>query len=172
MMKKESIQEMPFFYDRYIDLVSDELTVFDVLKNTENILNDIKDSLIEFQDDQYAEGKWTPKDILQHVIDTERIMTYRALVLARGEQQELIGYEEDKFANHTIAHQRTIEDLLEEFKLVRCCTVTMFEFFNEEMLLKTGTCSGIHVSPLIFGFVCVGHVQHHVNVLNEKYFKA
>jgi len=169
-MNKSQILEMPFFYDRYIDLISNELTIVDALVESANVLEAIKDDLIRFQKTKYKEGKWTPKDILQHIVDTERIMSYRALVLARGEQQVLIGYEEDKFAENTNANKRTVEDLLEEFSLLRATTIYQFKHFSEEMLLKTGTCSGIHVSPLIFGFVCVGHIKHHISVLQERYF--
>lgn len=170
-MTKTSIKEMPFFYDRYIDLVSENETVLEALTASENILVNIKELLEKHQDFQYQEGKWTPKDILQHLIDTERIMSYRALAMARGEQQELIGFEEQKYACHTNAVNRTVEDLLQEFLIVRTSTIAMFKSFTEEMYLKTGLCSGIHVSPLIFGCICVGHVQHHVNVLHERYFK-
>lgn len=171
-MKKTNIKEMPFFYDRYIDLVSEKETVLEALTTSKSILKKIKELLESKQDFQYQEGKWTPKDILQHIIDTERIMSYRALAIARGEQQELIGFEEQKYARNTSAKNRTVEDLLEEFSLVRVSTIALFKSFSDEMLLKTGTCSGIHVSPLIFGFICVGHIQHHVNVLHERYFKT
>ncbi|MDO3693347.1 DinB family protein [Wenyingzhuangia sp. chi5] len=169
-MKKTNIKEMPFFYDRYIDLVSENETVLEALSSSQNILEELKESLIQQQDYQYQEGKWTPKDILQHLIDTERIMSYRALTLARGEQQELIGFEEQKYAQHTNAGSRSVEDLLQEFSLVRKSTLALFKSFSDEMLLREGICSGIHVSPLIFGCICVGHVQHHVNVLHERYF--
>ncbi|ANW96670.1 hypothetical protein AXE80_10470 [Wenyingzhuangia fucanilytica] len=169
-MKKTSIKEMPFFYDRYIDLVSKDLSVLEALTVSKNSLASIKEKLIKFQDVQYQEGKWTPKDILQHLIDVERIMSYRALALARGEQQELLGFEENKYGKETNAKYRSVEDLLEEFSLVRNSTLAMFKSFSDEMLLKEGLCSGIHVSPLIFGFICVGHIQHHINVLHERYF--
>ncbi|MGY5355861.1 DinB family protein [Wenyingzhuangia sp. IMCC45467] len=169
-MRKERIKEMPFFYDRYIDLVSENETVLEALNGSQNILNSLKEQLIQKQDYKYQEGKWTPKDILQHLIDTERIMSYRALTLARGEKQELIGFEEQKYAKNTNASNRTIEDLLQEFSMVRKSTLALFKSFSDEMFLREGVCSGIHVSPLIFGCICVGHVQHHVNVLHEKYF--
>lgn len=169
-MKKTNIKEMPFFYDRYIDLVSEKETVLEALTSSQNILENLKELLVQQQDYQYQQGKWTPKDILQHLIDTERIMSYRALAIARGEQQELIGFEEQKYAKHTDASNRSVEDLLQEFSLVRTSTIALFKSFSDEMFLREGECSGIHVSPLIFGFICVGHVQHHVNVLHERYF--
>ena len=74
-MKKKNIEEMPFFYDRYIDLVSEKETILEALTTSQNILENIKELLESKQDFQYQEGKWTPKDILQHIIDTERIMS-------------------------------------------------------------------------------------------------
>ena len=171
-MKKENIQVMPFFYDKYIGLVSDKITVLDALRESKNILEEIKELLNQYQNYQYQEGKWTPKVILQHIIDTERIMTYRALSFARGEQQELAGFDENKYADTTIANQRTIDDLLQEFKEVRNASVSLFKYFSDEMLQNKGVCSGINVSPLILGFVCVGHAQHHVNVLHKRYFNS
>ncbi|NIJ46289.1 hypothetical protein FHR24_002773 [Wenyingzhuangia heitensis] len=169
-MDKSQITEMPFFYDRYINLIIDGVDVLEVLKTTQNNLEELKDDFIRNKNYQYQAVKWTPKDILQHLIDTERIMSYRALVLARGEQQDLIGFEEDKYAQNTNVSNRTVEDLLEEFKLVRSATIHQFKHFTKEMFVKTGECSGIHVTPLIFGFICVGHVKHHISVLKEKYF--
>ena len=84
-MKKTNIKEMPFFYDRYIDLVSEKETVLEALTSSQNILENLKELLVQQKDYQYQQGKWTPKDILQHLIDTERIMSYRALAIARGE---------------------------------------------------------------------------------------
>lgn len=169
-MDKSAIKEMPFFYDRYIDLVDEGVTVVEALLATKNSLELIKEGLIRFENYQYKEGKWTPKDILQHIVDTERIMAYRALVLARGEQQVLIGFEEDKYAKNTMAKNRTVESLLEEFNAVRQATILQFKNFDEKMYQKTGICSGIDVTPLIFGCVCVGHMQHHIMVLKERYF--
>ncbi|NJB83925.1 DinB family protein [Wenyingzhuangia aestuarii] len=171
-MNKSQIKEMPFFYDRYIDLIADGIDVVEELKATENELEVLKADFIKNQDYQYKPGKWTPKDILQHLIDTERIMAYRALALVRGEQQELLGFEEDKYAKNTNVKNRTVEDLLEEFKVVRKATIYQFQNFTEEMFLKTGVCTGIDVSPLIFGFICIGHVKHHVSFLKENYFIA
>lgn len=170
-MEKSSILKMPFFYDRYINLVKDNKSIIDLLSSSKKILEPLKEKLVKYQDYQYQEGKWTPKDILQHLIDTERIMSYRALALARGEKQTLIGYEEDKYAKNTTVNNRSVEDLIEEFKLVRESTILLLKSFNEEMFLKDGVCSGIEVTPLIFGFICEGHVIHHLNVLEERYFK-
>lgn len=171
-MNKSNIITMPFFYDRYIDLIADEVEVVEGLVASTGVLMSLKDSILQVKDYSYQEGKWTPKDILQHIIDTERIMSYRALALARGEKQILLGFDEDEYSKTTIANTRTVEDLLEEFSVVRASTISLFKSFNDDMFLKPGICSGIDVSPLVFGFVCIGHAMHHVNVLKEKYFKS
>lgn len=168
-MKKEAIKELPFFYDRYINLVEDDVLLMDLLERTKTIFSSLKKELNAQADYSYQEGKWTPKDILQHCIDTERIMCYRALAIARGESQGLIGYDENVYANHTNATYRTIDDLIDEFELVRQATLLQFKNFGTEMLLREGKCSGIAVTPLVLGFVCVGHPLHHINTLRERY---
>lgn len=170
-MEKSRIAVMPNFYDTYINLVPKGVDLIEELKGTKRILEVLQTELLAHQDFAYADGKWTVKDVLQHIIDTERVMAYRALALARGEQQELIGYDQDKYAYNTTANQRTVDGLLQEFALVRETTIVLFASFTDEMLLKNGVCGGVfNVSPLVFGFVCIGHAQHHVNVLLNRYF--
>ena len=120
----------------------------------------------------YAPGKWTPKDIVQHLIDTERIMAYRALRFARFDSTSLPGFEEDDFARSARASRRTIADLYAEFGAVRQASLSLFRSFSEEMLEGTGVCAGQTLSVLALGFVLVGHPIHHANVVRERYLSA
>ena len=120
---------------------------------------------------RYAAGKWTPKDILQHIIDNERIQSYRALAFSRQDTSVQPGFDQDVYADNSVANTRTVEDLLEEFKVVRQSSIVMFRDFTNEMLHYEGTCFSLKITPLALGFINIGHAQHHLNVLKEKYFK-
>jgi hypothetical protein len=117
----------------------------------------------------YAAGKWTLKEVLQHCIDTERIFAYRALCIARSEQQNLPGFEENDYAANSFANARTWDGLIEELILVRKTTILMFQNFNNEQLQMSGITSGKAVTTNALGFLIVGHFMHHINIVNERY---
>lgn len=169
-MKKSNINPMPEFFDRYINLVEDIDIIAAFGQYTpESVYAEI-DKLTALGDQVYAPGKWTVKDILQHVIDNERIMSYRALRFSRNDDTALPGYEEELLADNTIANQRTVADLMEEFVLVRKSTVLLYRHMSDEMLLRNGTASGKKISALALGFVIIGHATHHMRVIRERYF--
>ena len=168
---KKDLEFMPNFYERYITLIDEKADLITELHNTKNIFEKIKNKLIEFQNFKYRPEKWTPKDILQHIIDNERITAYRALCLSRGESKKLMGYDENHYGMNSNANDRSMESLLEEFKLVRQSLILLFENFNKKMLFKTGICNEIKINPLALGFFVIGHCKHHINILKERYFK-
>lgn len=120
-------------------------------------------------DYRYAEGKWTIKDIIQHVIDTERIFAYRALRISRNDATPLPGFEENDYVENTKANERGIQDLLAEFSAVRYATLFLFKSFSEEQLKRMGTASGTAISVRAIGFIIIGHQKHHQNVFQERY---
>lgn len=120
-------------------------------------------------DYRYAEGKWTIKDIIQHVIDTERIFAYRALRISRNDATPLPGFEENDYVENTKANERGIQDLLAEFSAVRYATLFLFKSFSEEQLKRIGTASGTAISVRAIGFIIIGHHKHHQNVFQERY---
>jgi hypothetical protein len=168
-MTKSDINPLPQFFDRYINLAPD-VDVIDALQAGASLepLFPIQ-ALTDLGDYRYAPGKWTAKDILQHLIDNERIMSYRALRFARNDQTTLPGYEEDDFAHFASASTRTLESLYEEYALVRQSTLALFHSFDDEMLQRTGICFNQRISVLALGFVLVGHPIHHAKVLQERY---
>lgn len=117
----------------------------------------------------YAEGKWTPKTILQHITDTERIMAYRALCIARGETQQLPGFDENAYADKALAERRDWSDIISEWRHVRNASLHLFASFNDEMLLREGHFSGRSLSVEGLGCLIAGHLQHHYRVLEERY---
>ena len=120
-------------------------------------------------DYSYAEGKWTIKEIIQHVIDTERIFAYRALRISRNDKTPLPGFEENDYAVNTDAKSRSIQDLLTEFSAVRHSNLLMFKSFSDQQLTRIGTASENTISVRAIGFILIGHQKHHQKVFEERY---
>ncbi len=170
-MKKSDIKKMPEYFDRYIYL-ADDVTYSEALQIS---LQELENAPIEkwkaLGEKVYAEGKWTVKDILQHIIDTERVFAYRITAIARGDKQTLPPFDEEAFAKNTIANSRTVDDLLNELILVRKGTITMYQSFTPEMLHQTGNgFNGIQYCPLSLAFMLAGHQRWHLKVLEERYY--
>lgn len=120
-------------------------------------------------DYRYAEGKWNIKEIIQHIIDTERIFGYRALRISRNDTTPLPGFDENLFAQNTPANQRGIQDLLTEFSAVRHSNLFLFKSFSEEQFKRMGTASETSISVRAIGFILIGHQKHHQKVFEERY---
>ena len=169
-MKKSDIRILPEHFDQYITLVVEEELVIS-LQNTLKIEQIIDISLLNKKADySYAPGKWSVKDVLQHLIDAERVLSYRALCFARNDQTELPGFDESQYGEHMMANWRTIDDLLIEMKVVRNATILLFKNFNDEMLLRKGICYKVKIDVLSLGFAIIGHQKHHFNIIKSKYF--
>jgi len=169
-MKKSAISPMPAFFDRYINLIGD-IDILDAFKEytPDNIYAEM-DKLIELGDHIYAPGKWTIKDIIQHVIDNERIMAYRALRFSRNDQTPLAEYDEEVLGANTNAKNRSLIDLMHEFNIVRDSSIALFKNMSDEMILRSGTANQTEISALALGFVILGHPVHHMNIIRERYF--
>ncbi|MBE9461841.1 DinB family protein [Dyadobacter subterraneus] len=169
-MKRSDINPMPPFFDRYINLVED-IDIFDAFEkySPDKVYSEIS-KLTDLQDKIYAPEKWTVKDILQHVIDNERIMAYRALRFSRNDKTALPGYEEAILAANTVASKRSVTDLMEEFNLLRQSTILLFKNMSGEMILNPGVANNTEISPLALGFVIIGHPVHHMNIIRERYY--
>ncbi|SEI42471.1 DinB superfamily protein [Dyadobacter koreensis] len=169
-MKKSNIEPMPAFFDRYINLVEDIDIAEAFSKYSPEKIYEATDKLTALGDQAYAPAKWTVKDILQHVIDNERIMSYRALRFSRNDNTVLPGYEEELLAANTMANERTVADLMEEFSFVRKSTELLFKNMDNEMILRSGIAYKSEISALALGFVIIGHAIHHMNIIQERYF--
>lgn len=159
----------PPYFDRYISLVKEDelLQAFaEQEKKLEGYFESINETLTE---KGYAEGKWSLKDLLQHIIDCERIFNFRSLCFARGEKQSLPGFDEDPYAALAHANNRSWKSLCDEYKALRKSTVMMYESFNNDDLVREGNANNKTSTALAFGFTSVGHVYHHVNIMNERY---
>ncbi|MEZ4793626.1 MAG: DinB family protein [Gelidibacter sp.] len=137
--------------------------------NHEQVLAFLKAIPKEKQEYRYAEGKWTIKEVLLHIIDTERIFAYRALRIARQDQTPLQGFDQDDYVAPSKANRRSFESLLNEYKAVRQATIALFDSFDDEMLVAIGTASNSPISVRALGFIIMGHENHHCEVVRERY---
>lgn len=159
----------PSYFDNYIKLVDGE-TVKEAMEKYSSLLNNFFRNIpAEKADYRYAEGKWTVKDLLQHVIDTERIFAYRALTIARHDQTPLPGFDENKYAAAAHAENRSLESLISEFEAVRKSTDLLLQTFTEEDLQRSGTTNNNPNTVNAIGFVVFGHLLHHKKILEERY---
>ena len=120
-------------------------------------------------DYRYAEGKWTIKEIIQHLIDTERIFTYRALRISRNDSTPLPGFDENEYVVNTNASERNLQGLLTEMAVVRQATLSLFNSFSKEQLLRIGIASDKNISVRAIGFLIIGHQVHHQRIFEERY---
>jgi hypothetical protein len=118
---------------------------------------------------EYQVGKWSTKEVIGHIIDTERIVAYRALRFARIDNTSLPGYDEVLFGDTSNTGQRDIQKLIAEFVAVRQATILLFESFNEEMLAERGIASNFEISVPALGFAILGHCIHHLQIIDERY---
>jgi uncharacterized damage-inducible protein DinB len=171
-MKPTQLQptEYASYYGNYIAQVSDEYTLIEELEiSLHQFIKFVQNIPMDKFDYRYAEGKWTIKDIIQHIIDAERVFAYRALRFARNDTTELPGFEENDYVDEANGNQRSIMELLTELSAVRHATLLLFKSFNEEQLLRIGIASENPMSVRALGFVMIGHQNHHQKVFEERY---
>lgn len=169
-MKRSDIQIAPNYFDRYIQKIPDVSWREALREYGPKIYNSAGERFFALGDSVYEEGKWTIKQILQHVIDTERIMLYRALCIARGEQQLLPGFDENAYADNAKVNHRSLYSLLEEYEVVRQSGLILFESFTPEDLMAKGNSNNTELSVLSLAFIVAGHSVHHMEVIRDRYF--
>jgi hypothetical protein len=168
-MQKPSPTTYLNYFERYVNQVPEDnlLTAFEnQLPIITSFLNGIS---ADKQTYAYAEGKWTLKEMLLHITDTERIFSYRALCIARGEKNSVLGFDEDGYASHSDANSRSWGSLVEEFLAVRQSTLLLFKSFSEEALQRSGLANNNPLTVISAGFIILGHFYHHKNVAVERY---
>lgn len=117
----------------------------------------------------YAPGKWTVAQMLQHLIDSERVFAYRAMSFARGEKQSLPGFDENSYAARATAEHRSLAAMKEELLALRKATITLFNSFTREDLEESGIAFGYRVTVNAMGFIMTGHIYHHQRIYKERY---
>lgn len=168
-MERPGKNEYASFYETYTSLVSET----DILAALAGQPTEIADLFVALPEDQgrhaYAEGKWTVKELLSHVIDGERMFAYRAFRISRGDTTPIEGFEQDIYIEHSYANDRSFAELLEEFKLLRRANLLFMSHLSDEDWQRMGTASGSPVSVRALAYIMAGHVRHHVNILKERY---
>lgn len=161
------------FYRNYIELVRNDRPLLDALvKGKEKNVAFYKDIPEQKWHYAYESGKWSILEVLQHIIDTERIFSYRALRIGRGDKTPLAGFEQDDYIKPSRANERSMHDLIEEYSLVRDCTINLFKGFDDEALANTGTSSDAALSARAAGFIICGHEVHHANIISARYLNS
>ena len=168
-LKRPEPAESNDYYKTYISKVDGDnyLTVLEMLMSkTIGLLNSLDTSKWNHR---YAEGKWSIKEVMIHVLDTERIMAYRALRIARNDKTPMPGFDQDDYMPFTDAENRNPQSIIEEYIAVRKGTIEMFKYFTDEMLGRVGTASGNPFTPRALGYIIAGHELHHMRIVRERY---
>ncbi|MEI3789919.1 MULTISPECIES: DinB family protein [unclassified Chryseobacterium] len=157
------------YVQRYLDQIPSEDWIGELKLSGEKTV-EIYAALTEGQSlFAYADGKWTLKELLLHLSDAERIFQYRILAFARGEKAQLPGFDEEEYAAASFANNRSLESLLEEYKLVRKSSQILIETLESGILNNTGIANGNKLAVETIGKLIVGHNYHHLNIIKERY---
>lgn len=168
-MERPTLNECAEFYQKYID----ELPEGDLFEFLKQQLNEMTDLLSSLNDEQahyrYAAGKWSIKEILGHLIDAERVFSYRAMCFARNDPGPLPSMQENDYVRHGNFDARALTDLLVEHRCNRLGNLKLFGSFDAEVQLRRGEASGCEFTVRSLPWIIAGHERHHLNVLKERY---
>ncbi|MBL0044096.1 MAG: DinB family protein [Flavobacteriales bacterium] len=166
---RPAAEDLPAFYHGYV-AKADGTDIPDAMRLASDGLHSV---LCNFPTDReeysYAAGKWTVKDVVQHIIDAERIFAYRALRFARNDSSALAGFEENDYVPEALTGRRTLKDLLEEHDLVRSSSIALFRSFPLEALNRAGIANSRSITVRAIGWVIAGHANHHSRIIAERY---
>lgn len=157
------------FYHNYIELAPKNDIVNGLKKNHKELmefLDQLPKNKINYA---YAEGKWTIKQLLQHMTDAERVFAFRALWIARASGTALPGFDENVWADRTDVTKRKWKDMIEEWDETRKSTISLFDSFTTEEILLTGIVNQHEINVAALGYICAGHTTHHLNIITERY---
>ena len=171
-MKRPEAGEFAEYYGKYIEKVQGT-DVLGILESERLQMSRLFGGRSERDGNfRYAPDKWTIKQILGHVTDAERIFTYRALRIGRGDETPLSSFEQDDYVKNGGFADRTLADLVEEFDAVRGASISLFRSFDDTAWGRRGTASQKPVTVRALGFITAGHQIHHRMILEESYFPA
>ena len=160
------------YYEGYINLVKGaDIQKILALQSieTQGVLNSFPKAMGDYS---YEQGKWTVKEVIGHLIDTERVMAYRAMCIARDEKQLLPGFDQDNYVKSGNFKKRELFDLIYEFRLLRESNILLARGFNGTVLNKRGVANNNEVTVLGLLYIIAGHEKHHMNILQERYKKS
>lgn len=170
-MANIDLTQVPSFYQGYVSLVPDGKLDELFERHQRDLLSLLKGLPEEKWNYRYAEGKWTIREMVQHIIDAERIFTYRALCFARKDRTPLPGFEESEYAAASKAEKRRSNELMEELGTVQKSSALLYNSFDNEQLDQIGTANNNKVSVRLIGYILIGHTLHHMRIIQERYLE-
>ena len=163
-------REYAAFYQTYIDLIDTSLSIE---RNMEDSFNELIGAFRMVPKEKrllpYAENKWTLLQLIGHIIDTERIFTYRALRIARNDTKDLAGFDQDNYVANSDYEARSFDSLIEEFINIIASRKFLFYNLSEEELARIGSIDGHKMSVRAIGYISAGHSYHHAHIIKERY---
>lgn len=168
-MIQPDLEHVPSFFRGYVDYVKHLDLYMALEKSNSEGLALIRTIGEDKGEHRYQPGKWSVKEVLCHVMDAERIFTYRALRFARHDKTNLHSFEENDYAPRANAHGRTLAAIADEMSRLRASTIDLYRSFTPAMLAYTGTANNTEVSVVNLGFIIAGHQSHHCSILQQRY---
>ena len=170
-MTKPDSANVPPFYRGYVENVKDMDVIEALLQSSKVALQVFRGIPEDMGEYRYTEGKWSIKELLNHMMDAERIFAYRALRFSRNDKTNLQGFEENDYAPLANAHGRTVAQLTDEMDRLRLTTIDLYKSFTPAMLKREGQANNSKVSVLNLGYIIAGHETHHRKIIVERYLK-
>ena len=168
-MSRADLNRVGRFFHNYINQVPQQELLVALRELGDELYHLMQSIQKEKMDFAYAPGKWTLREVFQHIIDTERILGFRALSIARKEPKPLPGFEENDYVMHSKAGQRSWDDMLKEYQVLRNSTILLFSSFDDEQLEYGGVANNNPLYVRGLGFIIAGHCQHHTTIIRERY---
>lgn len=173
IFKALNTQEYPSIYEGYFtNIKQDDNLLMSLEASIHYFIQFVQNIPMDKFDYRYQEGKWTIKEIIQHLIDTERIFSFRMLHIARQDTSPLFSFDENLYTENSDANNRHLKDLLTEFSLVRHSTLELIKSFSEKQLTQIGIVNGTSVSVRALGFLIYAHQEHHKKIYQERYLNS
>jgi len=170
-MKQPKKEEYAAYYHTYVDKVP-EGEIVKILKSQSDRMKRLLKNVSKKKSlYRYAPGKWSVREIIGHLIDSERVMAYRAMRFARNDQTDLPGFDENDYVRHSNYNEIKLKDLVDEFCALRKSTSIMFKNFTDEISLRGGRANGNSFTVRSMAYIMAGHVNHHLGIIKERYLK-
>jgi len=171
-MQRPSSDEYGPGYEEYVSLVADGDYSRLLKQNsieTVNYFEAIPEEKLQYK---YAEGKWIIKEVFMHIIDTERVFSYRGFVAARGDSSPQYRMDEELYANNVDVSHRSLQSLISEFKAVRASTENLYAYLTDAQSKLQCNIVTHPMTARAIGYFLIGHVKHHLNIINERYLNS
>jgi uncharacterized damage-inducible protein DinB len=171
-MSPPTFEELNDYYKSYWNLLKDDDLLSALTEQGVNTMANLSSLPGEAENFAYADGKWMLKEVIGHLCDTERILSYRALRFARNDKTSLPGFDDNNFTRESNYRDRTLKDIREEWKTVRAATISLFSSMTDEIADRKGDANGVRVSPRVILYFILVHERHHLQVIKERYLST